>query len=253
MRFRGKQYTGKGLSVAIVDSGVDRADPRVGGGKVEGFNLSMGATSHVLMANDYADLHGHGTDVAAAVRATAPECDLLCIRITDNRLRTTGDLIAAGIEVAVRSGAKVINVSLGTTNMGRALLLRDAVAAAVEMGAVVLAAAHPRGERSYPADLPETVGVAAHQDCPLEKFYYFPPHRFPAKQWGSLTGKFLAHGFTVAGEGKPSAYRGSESACAYLAGRVACLREALPDATAVEIIEVLRQTALMPVPEIGYA
>lgn len=253
MRFRGTEYTGKGHTVAIIDSGVDVADPRLGSGTVEGFNLTMGATAHVLMANDFADLHGHGTDMAACVRALAPDVRLLCIRITDNRLRTTGDLIAAGIEVAVRSGARVINVSLGTTNMGRALLLRDAVAAAVEMGSVVVSAAHPAGDRSYPADLPETVGVTAHRDCPLEKYYFYPAHRFPAKDWGNRTGKFLTHGFTVASEARPTQYRGSEAAAAYLSGRIACLREAMPDVPAVEIIEVLRQTALVPVPEIGFA
>lgn len=253
MRFRGQEYTGKGLKVAIVDSGVDVNDPRLAGAKISGLNLTMGATSHVLLANDFADVNGHGTESAAAVHAVAPEAELVCIRITDSKLRATADLMAAGIEVAARHGARVIDLPLGTPNMGRALLLRDTCAMAVEMGSVVLAPAHPRGERAYPADLPETVGVAAHHDCPLEKYYYFPPHRFPAKQWGNLTGKFLTHGWTVPAEGRPGAYRGPGLACAYLAGRVACIREALAQESAVQIIEVLRQTALTPVPEIGYA
>ena len=41
--------------------------------------------------------------------------------------------------------------------MGKALLLRDCCALAVEAGTVVLAA-HPKGDRAYPADLPERSG-----------------------------------------------------------------------------------------------
>lgn len=253
MRFRGQEYTGRGQTVAIIDSGVNPQDPRLAGADVSGFSITMGATSHVLMAADFTDEHGHGTEIAVAVHNAAPGARLVCIKIMDARLRTTADLMAAGIEIATRHGAKVINLSLGSTNMGKALLLRETTAMAVEAGAVVLAAAHPKGEPAYPADLPETVGVASHRDCPAEKFYYFPPHRFPTKQWGSLTGKFLAHGYTVGPGGERGVYKGSEIACALLAGRTACLFEALPGEPAPAIIEILRQAALTPVPEIGYA
>lgn len=253
MRFRGQEYSGKGQTIAIVDSGVDVNDPRLAGAEIIGMSISMSATAHVLIAGDYADENGHGTEIAAAVRSVAPGAKLVCIKIMDARLRTSADLMAAGIELGMRQGAGVINLSLGTPNMGKALLLRDCCALAVENGSIVLAAAHPKGERAYPADLPETVGVAAHPDCPMEKFYYFAPHRFPAKQWGNLTGKFLTHGATSATSTSKGIYRGSGLATAYLSGRVACLREALPGDGPTQIIEVLRQTALTPVPEIGYA
>lgn len=252
MRFRGQEYTGRGQTIAIIDSGVDVRDPRLTRADLSGMCISMSATAHVLIAADFADENGHGTEIAAAIHAVAPEAKLLCIKIMDARLRTSADLMAAGIELGARNAA-VINLSLGTPNMGKALLLRDCCANAVEAGAIVLAAAHPKGERAYPADLPETVGVAAHPDCPLEKVYYFAPHRFPPKQWGTLTGKFLSHGYTWGLEGDRGVYRGSGLATAYLSGRTACLREALPGRGPTEIIETLRQSALTPVPEIGYA
>lgn len=253
MRFRGQEYTGKGQLIAIVDSGVNVHDPRLAGVEMEGWSITMGATSHVLMASTFDDENGHGTEVAVAVHSLAPEAKLVCIKIMDARLRTTADLMAAGIELAARHGATVINLSLGTPNMGKALLLRDCCAMAVEQGSVVLAAAHPKGDRAYPADLPETVGVASHPDCPIEKFYYFAPHRFPTRQWGTLTGKFLACGMNVPLADARPVYRGSGLATAYLSARTACIREAQPGDNAAQIIEVLRQTALTPVPEIGYA
>lgn len=253
MRFRGQEYTGRGQTIAIVDSGVDVRDPRLAGASVSGIGITMSATAHVLISADFVDENGHGTEIAAAIHAMAPEATLVCIKIMDARLRTSADLMAAGIELGARNGAGVINLSLGTPNMGKALLLRDCCANAVEQGAIVLAAAHPKGDRAYPADLPETVGVASHPDCPLEKVFYFAPHRFPAKQWGTFTGKFLTHGDTFPAGGQRGVYRGSGLATAYLSGRTACLREALPGQGPDQIIEVLRQSALTPAPEIGYA
>lgn len=252
MRYRGREYTGKGVTVAVVDSGIDKNDPRLAGRLVEGWNIQLGATGHAILGGDFSDENGHGTNMAAAVAQLAPECKLVGVRIMDARLRTSADLMAAGIETAYRAGAHVISLSLGTPNMGKALLLRDCCALAVENNALVLAAAHPKGDRAYPADLPETIGVATHPDCPLEKVYYFAPHRFPRQQWGNLTGKFLTHGYEWR-DGERGGFKGSGIATAYMAGRLACLREALPTESSMGIIEVLRQVALTPVPEIGYA
>ncbi len=254
MRFRGKEYDGEGITIAVIDSGINVNDPRLSDTHIEGWNIALGATGHALLGADFHDENGHGTEVAVAIHKVAPKAKLLAVKIMGARLKTSADLMAAGIETSTRNGAQVINMSLGTPNMGKALLLRDCCALAVENDSVVLAAAHPMGDRAYPADLPETVGVASHKDCPLEKFYYFAPHRFPRKEWGNLTGKFLAHGFAVEREpGGRKPYRSSSMATAYLAGKTACLRQALPNETSTGVVEVLKRLALTPVPEIGYA
>jgi hypothetical protein len=88
----------------------------------------------------------------------------------------------------------------------------------------------------------------------MDKFYYFSPHRFPRKEWGSLSGKFLAHGYGVPREGGVGSgpYRGSGLATAFLAGRIACLWQAMANETPHGVSEIARQLALTPVPEIGY-
>ncbi len=252
MRYRGREYTGEGITVAVIDSGIDASDPRLAGMTVEGWSIQLGATGHAMLGANFDDENGHGTNMAAAVAMMAPGCRLLGVKIMDERLRTSADLMAAGIETSFRAGAQVISLSLGTPNMGKALLLRDCCALAVEHEAIVLAAAHPKGDRAYPADLPETIGVATHPDCPIDKFYYFSPHRFPRSQWGNLTGKYLTHGYEWI-DGDRGAFKGSGIATAFLAGRIACLRHAMPGESAMNVVETLRQLALTPVPEIGYA
>lgn len=253
MRFRGKDFTGKGVKVAVIDSGINTADPRLQGALIEGWSIQLGATGHALLAPDYEDENGHGTEIAAAIRRVAPECTLVAVKIMGERLRTSAELMAAGIETSARNQCRIINLSLGTPNMGKALLLRDCCANAVEMGSVVLAAAHPKGERAYPADLPETVGVASHPDCPLDKFFFFDPKRFSRKEWGVLADKFLTHGYEYTVDGQSGRYRGSGFATAYLTGVTACLGEALPEVSSVDLLKTLKRQALIPMPEIGYS
>ncbi|MCB9682308.1 MAG: S8 family serine peptidase [Alphaproteobacteria bacterium] len=252
MRFLGKEYDGTGVTIAVIDSGVNAADPRLDGATVEGWSIELSATGHALLHPAFDDEHGHGTEIAAAVHRVAPKARLLAVKIMGNKLRTSAELMAAGIETAARNGAHVINLSLGTPNMGKALLLRDCCGQAFELGAVVLAAAHPRGERAYPADLPETVGVASDQKCPYGRVFFFDPERFPRKAWPSLTDKFLTNGFTEERNGVKSKYQGSGLATAHLSGMVACLRQAMPKAGSDEIVDRLKQRALTPLPEIGY-
>jgi hypothetical protein len=247
MEHQQDDFTGKGIKVAIVDSGVNLDDPRLSGAQITGWNIRFGATGHALLGADFNDEAGHGTEVAAAIHQMAPEAELLAVKIMDGRLRTSADLMAAGLETASRHGALVINLSLGTPNMGKALLLRDCCALAVDSGSMVLAAAHPKGERAYPADLPEAIGVASHPDCPLEKYFYFSPDGFPRSKFGALSDKFLAYGYAVP---KPDAtkriWRGSGIATAYMTGRLACLRQAQPDADVATLVAMLRELAQTP-------
>ena len=252
MRFRGQNYNGEGVCVALVDSGVNVADPRLGEARIQGWKVALGATGHALLGQDFSDPNGHGTEMAAAIHRGAPGAEILAIRVMDQDFHTSPDALAAGVETAVLHGAKIINLSLATPETGRAQLLRDCCALAARKGVLLLAAAHPAGEPAYPADLPDSIGVVSHPDC-RDNLYFFDPERFDGEAWRPVSGRFLAPGYGVPEEGaEDPTYFGAGLATASVSGRAACLLQALPDEGPLSIARWLSHIALVPEPDLGY-
>jgi hypothetical protein len=253
MRYLGKEYDGEGVTVAVIDSGIDKNDPRLAGARIDGWSVTLNASGHALLGPDFHDEQGRGTELAVAIHRVAPKAHILGVKIMAERRQTSAEFMGAGIESASLHGAHVINLSVGTPNMNKALRLRECCGQAVDRGSVVVAAAHPKGERVYPAELPEAVAVASHPDCPIDKWYFFDPERFPRKIWPSLTDKFLAHGHSPGGGRRKAEFIGPGMAAAHLSGVFACLREALPHLPAPALVHRVRELSLVPMPELGYA
>ena len=118
------------MTVAIIDSGVRPDHPHVGG-RVRGTHLTPDGED-----DDYLDRVGHGTAVAAAIREKAPDATLFVIRVFEQALATSGEMLARAIARAAAPdvGAHLINLSLGTRNAAHQALLRRAVAAARAAG-----------------------------------------------------------------------------------------------------------------------
>jgi serine protease AprX len=139
-----KGFTGRGIKVAVVDTGIDYEHPDFSG-------RILAYTSFV--GGDGKDDHGHGTHVAGIIagsgeasggkyRGVAPEALLLSAKV----LRADGSGmmsdVMAGIEWAVEQGAKVINLSLGSPGPCDGTDALSAMCdAAVKAGVVVCAAA----------------------------------------------------------------------------------------------------------------
>jgi subtilisin family serine protease len=158
--FRGA--TGRGVRVAIVDSGVAAAHPHVGS-VVGGVRILPEGED-----DDYADRLGHGTAVTAAIREKVPDAELLVVRIFDRELVTTAGILARGVDWATAAGARIINVSLGTTNPAHAERFARAVQLAEGGGAVVVAAATSDARPVWPGALPGVIGVEAVWDGPRD-------------------------------------------------------------------------------------
>ena len=143
--------------VAILDSGIHASHPHVMGVKA-GFNATG-----VGSETEWMDRMGHGTAVAGAIRALAPEAEFLAVKIFEGGLRTNLDVILRGVEWALEQGAELINLSLGTTNAGHAGRLAEWV----QRGAIWVSAASANGAEAYPGVLPGVIGIEL--DATLER------------------------------------------------------------------------------------
>lgn len=148
--------TGRGVRIAVVDSGIHAAHPHIGpvaGGPAFDDRGEPGA--------DLVDRLGHGTAVAAAIREKAPDAALVAIKVFDTRLSTSALALAAAIRWAASHQAALVNLSLGTLNPDHEAALSGAVADAAARGALVVAAAPTGDARWLPGTLDGVIQVEA--------------------------------------------------------------------------------------------
>jgi subtilisin family serine protease len=150
------EYSGNGIRIAVIDSGVHANHPHVGG-VGGGLSIDEGGTLH----DDFVDRLGHGTAVTAAIREKAPDADILVIKVFWRALATDVGTLVRAIEEAAGRGADIINLSLGTSEMRHRERLAAAVTRARAHGALVVAANDEAGVRWLPGCLEEVVAVRA--------------------------------------------------------------------------------------------
>jgi serine protease len=158
---------GQGVTVAVVDTGVDLEHPDLKANLLPGYDF-------VDNDNIPQDQDGHGMHVAGIVAANgtvsgvAPEVKLLPVRSLSGQQNGSAFNVAQGIlwaaglltSPANPNPAKVINLSLGTSSYDP--LLVDAVNQALEHGVIVVAATgNDGGNIKYPAALPGVISVTA--------------------------------------------------------------------------------------------
>jgi subtilisin family serine protease len=152
---------GAGVRVAIVDSGVDEDHALVGGPFAAGAALSYEDGAVVVREGPLEDLFGHGTACAAIVRAQAPGCEIMSVRVLGERLKGKGMVFAAGLRWALEHGAHVLNLSLSSSRPELAEVLREATDAAAHAGAVVVCAMNNVVAPTYPSQFANVISVAA--------------------------------------------------------------------------------------------
>lgn len=171
--------TGCGVTIAIVDSGVDLDHPDLRAHLVDGIDLVDGDDRPD-------DPNGHGTHVAGIAAATAgngtgivgaaPCASIMPVRVLDADGAGNDDVIATGIRFAADHGADVINLSLGESGLAGRLrkggALNDAMRYANSAGAVVVAASGNEGTprvRNYRPAVPViVVGAIGPDGTPAE-------------------------------------------------------------------------------------
>jgi subtilisin family serine protease len=152
--------TGRGVRIAVIDSGVHALHPHVGG--VAG---GIGIREDGSLIDDYVDRLGHGTAVSAAIREKAPDAEIFAIKVFWQALATDIRSLTRAIEVAAERDAHLINLSLGTAEMEHRPRLEEVLASCRRSGALVVAAHDDNGTRWLPGSLDEVVGVKADWTC----------------------------------------------------------------------------------------
>ena len=162
--------TGSGVTVAVVDSGVQPDHPDLMGQMVPGHAFT-GAGSE---SEDTSDTMGHGTHVAGIVAAArngvgtvglAYGAKVMPLRVFDRAGAAWDSDVARGVVWAVDHGAKVVNMSLGVTVATEAMA--GAVQYAQSKGVLLVASAGnsgPCAKAVYPAAYRPVVAVGALQD-----------------------------------------------------------------------------------------
>ncbi|MCM2579842.1 S8 family serine peptidase [Streptomyces meridianus] len=244
-----KDSTGAGVTVAVIDNGVNGDRPDLKGSVLPGTSLISGggAANQEVQGNHGTAMtsiiagHGHGPRGSDGIKGLAPDVKILPIKLYagDEEGRGEGWQIAKAIRYAVDNGASVVNMSVGS--YGSSEQERRAVAHALKRDVLLVAASGNSGTdtKQYPASYPGVFAVGAVDAS--------------AKIWrDSSYGpqvKLTAPGVDVYSAGNSVPYgitEGTSSATAYVPAAAALIRSKFPDLTAGQVANRLTKTALKP-------
>jgi type VII secretion-associated serine protease mycosin len=230
---------GQGVTVAVVDSGVDFS-PQLAG-RVSAIDLT---------GQGPRDCVGHGTAVASLIAATdarargipfygvAPASRILSVKVNTGETGVSR-LLAQGIRDAAAAGARVINVSVQTAASSPAL--RAAVAFALRRDAVVVAAAGNDNPGTgtgpyYPASYPGVLSVGAVDQSGTLTTYTDRKTAVSVTAPGSSIASAWPGGYNPASQG-------TSFAAAFVSGVAALVRAAYPRLAAVQVVHRIEATA----------
>ncbi|MFE0630322.1 type VII secretion-associated serine protease mycosin [Streptomyces sp. NPDC058864] len=249
---------GAGVTVAVLDTGVDGTHPDLSGRVLEGkdmvgFGARRGDSAWARHGTGMAGIiagHGHGPGGSDGVLGIAPEARILPVRVIledkdpqRKKARTTrGSALADGIRWAADHGADVINLSLGDDSRTAHPEAQedDAIQYALRKGVVVVASAGNGGEQgnraSYPAAYPGVIAVAA-----VDR--YGSRAAFSTRRWYAAV---AAPGVDVVIADPNRRYYegwGTSTASAYVSGTAALVRSAYPRLSPAQVKRLLEDTA----------
>ncbi|MEM6687943.1 MAG: S8 family serine peptidase [Planctomycetota bacterium] len=185
-------YTGEGILVAVVDTGVDLDHPDlinniyVNPGEIAGDGIDNDGNGFIDDVNGYDfagrdanpnDVNGHGTHVAGSIAASsngfgatgvAPDATILPVRVLGDNGSGSTSSVAAGIRYAADLGADIINLSLGG---GYSRAIDAAIDYAESLGSLIVAAAGneaasvPGYPAAFSASNGNVISVGAHDSA----------------------------------------------------------------------------------------
>jgi subtilisin family serine protease len=242
---------GQGVTVAVLDSGVDSMVSDLAGSVGAGPDLTGVSTppsspdwgQHGTWMASIIAGHGHGSDSGDGIIGVAPAAKILSVRVIPDRNDPgygsyereqedrVQDSLAEGIRFAVDHGADVISMSIGYSSPSAGV--RSALQYAYGHGVAVVASSGNSGDSSsasqhgyaplkFPADYPGVIGVAAvNASGGVAGF-----------SSDNLSVEVAAPGVNISAQGRDGGYwlvTGTSPACALVAGVAALIKARYPD------------------------
>ena len=231
--------TGASVTVAVIDSGIERDHPAVGGLVAQSVRVELENDDEeyrVVDDPEGRDVVGHGTACAGIIHGFAPAASLLSVRVLGPDNRGKGAAFAAGLEWAIDRGATVVNLSLSSKSEAMFGLFHELADAAYFANVLLVSAANNVPGPSYPSLFAAVVSVAAHDVDDPWTFLYNPA---PPVEFG-------ARGVDVdvawRGGSRITA-TGNSFAAPHMAGIAALIRDNHPNATPFEVKAILAATS----------
>jgi Subtilase family/Bacterial pre-peptidase C-terminal domain len=259
-------YTGQGIIVAVIDSGVNyrhadldgniwRNTREIAGNGIDddhnGYIDDVRGWDFVQNDNNPMDVFGHGTHLAGTIAAennglgvtgVAYGARIMPVRVLGDDGSGSYANIARGVRYAVDNGARVINLSLG--GGGGSVLLDGAIAYASQKGVMVVIAAGNEGADApnYPGRLATRYGVVV-GGVTQERREYLPSNRSGTDNALRYIVAPATNILSTAVGGGYQLMSGTSMAAAHVSGLVALMLGANSRLTVEEVRSILTSTA----------
>jgi subtilisin len=197
--------TGKGIKVAVIDSGVDASHPALENSVREHVEIVSDGEKTKVVKCGPEDAFGHGTACAGIIHSIAPEAEIYSVKVLGSMLRSTGEMFIAGLKWVIDQNIPLANLSLGTTREKYFSSLHSLTDRAYFNRLIMVAARSNAPAPSFPATFSSIIGVKAIYTPDPFDFYFAdtPPVEFLVKgvdvklpwlnhQWEKCTGNSFA-------------------------------------------------------------
>lgn len=170
---------GRGVKIAVIDSGIDRTHPALAGVKLAD-DLAVVDKGHYLdvVPGEGIDLYGHGTAIAHIIHSIAPEAEIGSIRVLGDRLNSRTAVIQEGVRQALDLGYHILNCSFGCGIEEHILRYKAWIDEAYLKGVHIVAACNNTDfhKPEWPGYFPSVFTVNFCQTSRPDQFFYQPGH-----------------------------------------------------------------------------
>ena len=233
---------GKGVTVAVVDSGVEGDHPWVEGRLVESVAVRLDKRGDPEVVPDKPiDLYGHGTACAGIIVGLAPEVEIVSVRVLNEDLRGKGAAFVEGLSWAIARGVQVANLSLSSKSESLYSTFHELADEAYFRNVALVSAANNVNVASYPSLFSSVISVAAHAEPDPWRLYYNPNPPVEFGAWGvdvPIAWK----------DGTETVATGNSFAAPHVAGMAARILSKHPGLTPFELKAILAAVANNPRP-----